>query len=105
MNFLDTNNLLNRGFRLTKQQMNFLAEGSYGFITNSGKSYYRDLKVVAQEKTTGKVLVKESYIGDYSYEKKFILSPEGRSEKFKNFRHSNPIEKVRAKFPNLNPST
>lgn len=105
MNFLDTNNLLSRGFRLTKQQMNFLAEGSYGFMTNSGKSYYRDLKVVAQEKNTGKVLVKEIYTGNYTYEKKFILSPEGRSEKFKDFRHSNPINQVRAKFPHLNPST
>lgn len=105
MNFFNADELLSRGFRITKQQMNFLSDGSYGFVTNSGKSYYRDLKVVAQEKTSGNLIVKEVYNGEYSYEKKFLLSPEGRSEKLRASKQTNPIERVKAHFPNLNPNT
>lgn len=83
--------LISRGFRLTRDQMDYLADGSYGFVTRAGKSVYRDLKVIAQEKQTGCVIVKEVYSGDYNYEKTFILSPEGRTEKLKLSYKSNPI--------------
>ena len=94
--------LIARGFRLTQQQLNYIADGSYGFVTRSGKSVYRDLKVVAQIKQTGCVIVKETYNGDYNYEKSFILSPEGRTEKLKLGYKSNPILKNTAKFQQYN---
>lgn len=90
--------LISRGFRLTRKQMDYLADGSYGFMTRSGKSVYRDLKVIAQEKQTGCVIVKEHYSGDYNYEKTFILSPEGRTEKLKVNYKSNPIVRNKLTF-------
>jgi len=90
--------LISRGFRLTRAQLDYLADGSYGFVTRSGKSVYRDLKVIAQEKQTGCVIVKESYNGDYNYEKSFILCPEGRTEKLKLSYKSNPIVRHKIKI-------
>lgn len=78
--------------------MDYLAEGSYGFVTQSGKSVYRDLKVIAQDKLTSCAIVKESYYGDYNYEKSFLLSPDGKTEKLRFLNKSNPIEKVQARF-------
>ena len=75
---------------LTKKQIDFIAQGSYGLVTRSGKNIYRDLKVISQDLKTGNVLIKEIYSGEYSYEKDFILSPEGHMEKLK--LQTNPIK-------------
>jgi len=91
----DMQGFISRGFRLTKSQLDYIAEGSYGFLTRAGKSVYRDLKVVAQDSFSGNVVVKETYSGDYSYEKNFMLSPEGRTEKLKLSYQTNPIFRAR----------
>lgn len=96
----NTQDLIARGFRLTRAQLDYLAEGSYGFVTRSGKSVYRDLRVIAQEKLTSCVIVKETYNGDYNYEKNFILSPEGRTEKLKVSYKTSPIMRNKASFIN-----
>lgn len=95
-------NMIAKGFQLTRAQLDYLAEGSYGFVTQSGKSVYRDLKVVAQDKVTNCVIIKESYFGDYNYEKSFLLSPEGRTEKLRLVNKSNPINSVQPKFQHQN---
>jgi hypothetical protein len=92
MTFENTANIIKRGFRLTQEQINFIAEGCYGFVTRSGKSYYRELKVIAQDKISGKAIVKETYSGDYDYEKNFVLSPDGRTEKLKASYKTSPLK-------------
>jgi hypothetical protein len=86
-----------RGFRLTTNQISFISEGSYGFKTRSGKSYYRHLEVIAQNPNSGEVVIKETYCGDYTYEKCFLLSREGRPEKIKSLHQSNPIKNRKPK--------
>lgn len=93
MTHSNNENFVARGFRLTKSQLDYIADGSYGFVTKAGKGVYRDLKVIAQERLTGNIIIKESYSGDYSYEKSFILSPEGRTEKLRFPNQSVPIER------------
>lgn len=84
MDFLTGEDYKQRGFRLTPNQLNFLAEGSYDFINRSGKKFYRDLQVIAQHIRSGYAVVQETYCDGYQYEKKFLLSPDGKQEKLKN---------------------
>jgi hypothetical protein len=100
MNSNTGEHFVSRGFKLTQEQLSFIAEGSYGFVTRSGKSYYRDLKIIAQDKKSGNAVVKETYSGDYDYEKQFILSPDGKTEKFKASHQTSPIKNNRFNFFN-----
>ena len=74
---------VSKDIRLTKEQNDFISQGSYGFVTRSGKNIYRDLKVISQDIRTGNVIIKEIYSGEYCYEKDFLLSPKGHMEKLK----------------------
>lgn len=83
MEFLHQEGFKDKGFRLTSNQLNFLAEGSYEFMSRSGKKFYRDLQVIAQHINSGYAVVQESYCDEYEYQRNFLLSPEGKQEKIK----------------------
>ncbi|MEW5821737.1 MAG: hypothetical protein AB1782_16200 [Cyanobacteriota bacterium] len=83
MNLKKLEGFIDKGFRLSKEQLNYLADHSYGFFTQSGSYFYRNLRVIAQNIKTGYVIVKETYDDGYEYEKSYYLSPEGRKEKIK----------------------
>ena len=69
--------------KISDEQKNFLITGTYEILSNFGSSFFRKLQVIGQDPDSGKVLVKETYSGNHPYNKLFVLSPEGRSEKYR----------------------
>ncbi len=75
------NNVLK--FQASEKQLEYFKESIYDIITPGGNSYRRHLELIAFNILTGNMLVKEkiSYDGT-KYEKFYILSKEGKSEKY-----------------------
>lgn len=69
--------------KISENQRNFLISGTYEILTHFGSSFFRKLQVIGQDPDSGKLLVKETYSGNHPYNKLFVLSSEGRSEKYR----------------------
>jgi len=71
-------------FDATDKQLQYFKDSIYDIITPGGNSYRRHLELIAFNALTGNMLVKEkiSY-NDTKYEKIYILSKEGKAEKYK----------------------
>ena len=70
--------------KISKSQESYLRCGSYAIPASFAISLYRKLEVAGVDHNSGNLLVKETYAGqNYNYEKFFVLSPNGKSEKYK----------------------
>lgn len=78
-------------FKLTKAQLDYLADESYILSTKAGRPIERTFQVLGQEKGSGKLLIKLSYKGSYSYERVFLLSADGKTERFPGGFMTNPF--------------
>lgn len=71
-------------FKTSKQQESFLNESTYSLLTPCGRNFERTFEMLARNTRSGKILVKEKVVyGSEKYEKIFVLSKDGKSEKFK----------------------
>ncbi len=71
-------------FKTSEQQEKFLAESTYSILTPGGRNFERTFELLGHNVFSGKILVKEKVVyGLDRYEKVFILSKEGKAEKFK----------------------
>ena len=85
MNVLSKKSALGCGgqLKLSLAQLNYLDSGTYVVTSLEGKKLLRELEVVGIDPDTGNLLIMESYADNYPYKKTFILSQEGKTEKYK----------------------
>ncbi|MDD3013138.1 MAG: hypothetical protein PHC34_05490 [Candidatus Gastranaerophilales bacterium] len=69
--------------KLSQAQRNYLDSGTYEVTSIDGKKLLRRLEVIGIDPNSGFLLIMESYADNYPYIKQFILSPEGKTEKYK----------------------
>lgn len=70
-------------FLASQQQLKYFQESTYDIITPGGNCYRRYLELIAFSKLTGNVLVREKVTYNKAqYEKVYIVSKEGKSEKY-----------------------
>jgi hypothetical protein len=69
---------------VSELQKKFLEESSYHILTQGGRKFQRTFELLAFNALSGKILVKEkvSYSDD-NYEKVYILTSNGETEKVK----------------------
>lgn len=69
---------------ISSQQKNYLDDGTYCLNSLDGRPFKRIRKLMALNPFSGNILVKEKVCcNDYNYEKVFVITPDGRPEKFK----------------------
>ncbi len=70
--------------KASEEQEKFLNDGTYSIVTPGGKNFERTFELLAHNINSGKILVKERVVyGRELYEKTFVLSREGKTEKYK----------------------
>ena len=70
--------------KASMEQDAYLASGNYTIPFSSGKLLRRRRQIVACNPETGKILVKEeTCFDDYNYYKTFVISKDGRPEKYR----------------------
>jgi len=66
------------------EQEAYLSSGSYTIAGGDGKIFRRVRQLSAFNPSSGNILVNEkTFCDDYNYEKIFVISRDGRPEKFK----------------------
>ena len=66
------------------EQEAYLSSGNYTIESCDGKNFTRIRKLLAFNPFSGNILVKEkTFCDDYNYEKMFVVSGDGKPEKFK----------------------
>jgi hypothetical protein len=66
------------------EQESYLNSGSYTISGSAGKIFTRIRQLLAFNPSSGNILVKEkTYCNDYNYEKMFVVSRDGKPEKYK----------------------
>ncbi len=71
-------------FKASKRQKKYLEESTYNLTTPGGRNFERTFELLAQSILSGKILVKEKMaFGSDQYEKVYVLSPEGETEKYR----------------------
>gem|GEM_PF-3212819 len=76
-------------FRLSLAQQNYLDSGTYEVTSFEGMKLLRRLRVVGIDSNSGYLLIMESYADNYPYKKLLLLSPEGKTEKYKGQMYQN----------------
>ena len=75
---------LNNPVCASEEQSAYLTSGNYSIPFACGKMLKRCRHIVAQNPETGKILVKEEICcDDYNYHKTFVISKDGRPEKYR----------------------
>lgn len=70
--------------KASKLQKEFITDSTYSIMTPGGRNFERTFELLAQNALSGKILVKEKVLfGTDKYEKIFVLSKEGKAEKFR----------------------
>ena len=68
----------------SKEQNAYLSSGNYSIPFSGGKIFRRHRHIIAHNPKSGKILVKEqTCCDDYNYYKTFVISREGRPEKYR----------------------
>ncbi|HSA06276.1 MAG TPA: hypothetical protein P5556_03780 [Candidatus Gastranaerophilales bacterium] len=71
-------------FKISKNQEKFINDSTYCIMTPGGKNFERTFELLAYNTLSGKILLKEKVSFDCcKYEKMYVLSSEGETEKFK----------------------
>ncbi len=68
---------------ISEAQRNFLISGTYQILSAFGTCLFRKLQIIGCNPYSGDVLVRETYSGSSCYKKLFVLSPDGKTEKYK----------------------
>lgn len=66
------------------EQEAYLNSGSYTIAGCDGRNFTRSRKLLAFNPFSGNILIKEkTFCADHNYEKMFVISRDGKPEKFK----------------------
>ncbi len=71
-------------FKASKHQKKFIDEGTYSIVSPGGRNFERNFELLAYNTLSGKILLKEKVVYcEDKYEKVYILTSEGKTEKYK----------------------
>ena len=70
-------------FQASQKQLEYFDNSTYDIVTPGGNNYRRNIEFIAFNAASGNMLVREKVLfGDNKYEKIYIVSSEGKAEKY-----------------------
>jgi len=70
-------------FQASQKQLEYFDSSTYDIVTPGGNSYRRNVELIAYNAVSGNMLVREKVLfGNDKYEKIYIVSSEGKAEKY-----------------------
>jgi|GEM_PF-2585811 len=70
--------------KASKHQKKYISDSTYSIVSPNGRSFERTFELLAHNMNSGKLLIKEKVVyGADKYEKVYLLSEEGKTEKFR----------------------
>ncbi len=69
--------------KISEEQRNFLISGTYKVLSAFGTSLLRKLQIIGSDPDSGNILVRETYSDATGYSRIFVLSPDGKTEKYR----------------------